>query len=126
MFRDVKTSWLAVGPAALVLLGAGGAAQAKSKPSPIMLNVTRPPVTQTYSVADGARHAPTGHVTIRFCVDRSGNTERARVVGRHGAFDDMALRIIRAARFKPHRENGVPVMTCGITQTINFTPVAAR
>lgn len=110
---------VAVGAAA-----AGAGAAATAAPRTVMLNITRPAVTQTYLAEPGGLARP-GRVTIRFCVDRAGNTKHLVVVRSTPAhaFDGMALAIMRAATFEPHRIDGVPVAACGITQTIEFKPV---
>lgn len=99
-------------------------AASRTPPATVKLNVTRPPVTATFETAAGSGSTPSGRVTIRFCVNTHGRTERLKVVQSEppGAFDATALRIMRAAEFKPYAVEGTPAIACGITQTIVFKP----
>lgn len=110
-------------PAREVQAGAAGEPPAAPQ-TRVMLNVTRPPVVQTFSVSEGSGHLPKGRVTVRFCVNPEGNTEAAKIVRStpRGLFDQTALNVIHAAQFAPHVQNGMRVTACGITQTIVFEP----
>lgn len=98
-----------------------------SVPTRVTLNITRPAVTQEYKAASGFP-ATTGSVTLKFCVDKAGNTKNIRIIRSSppNAFDSTAVGIMRAAKFKPHLVEGVPVEACGITQTIEFKPLATH
>lgn len=93
-------------------------------PATVMLNVTRPPVTETFETAADSGSTPAGRVTVSFCVDARGRTKHLKVVKSQppGMFDEMALRIMHAAEFEPYSVNGSPTVACGITQTIVFKP----
>lgn len=95
-------------------------------PATVTLNVTRPPVEATFETAAGFGPVPAGRVTVQFCVNTRGRTERVKVVKSEprGTFDTTALRIIRAAEFKPYMVNGSAAVACGITQTIVFKPAS--
>lgn len=119
-------------PIAIALFAAGTAVAAVSgqgQPASdaggvVMLNVTRPPVVQTYDLAAADMSGPTGRVTFNFCVDEQGRTRDIKIVHSQppGVFDKGALQLMRAAEFQPHVINGQPVKACGITQTIVFRP----
>lgn len=98
----------------------------RPRETPVTVNVdlTRPPVVATFATAADGSSAPGGRVTVRFCVNDRGHTERVEVI--HSipprVFDTTALDIIQAAEFRPYQVNGTPATACGITQTIVFRP----
>lgn len=93
-------------------------------PSELHLGITWPPITETYAGSQDSGPMPSGKVTLRFCVNDQGQTEKVVVAraGRHGWFENDAEQFIRAARFKPYDIAGWPVTVCGITETIVFKP----
>jgi|GEM_PF-3003428 len=126
MIQSTEKTFLAAGGVAALTLAAA-TARAGSPAPHVMLNITRPPVTQTYDAPeDVGHHRLTGRVTVRFCVDPEGKTEQLKVAKSRppGEFDDTALALMRTAMFKPHRVNGQAVFACGIRQTIIFKPAS--
>jgi periplasmic protein TonB len=80
-------------------------------PSPVLINdvaYERPPAVIYPQVSRKLNEE--GVVIVRVLIDRSGTAEQVRVhkSSGHERLDQAAIAAVRAARFRPYTENGVP------------------
>jgi TonB family protein len=85
--------------------------------------VLREPISQRS--LSNEREAPTGHVLVRFDLDRSGRSQNVEVIESvpPGLKDEAVLRSVRRSRFRPQIVDGqiVPGRSLGLQFTFRYT-----
>jgi TonB family protein len=67
-------------------------------------------------------NAQAGFVLVRFDLDPSGHTRNVQVLESDpvGFKDEAVARHVRLSRFRPHMENGVPILARNLALQITF------
>jgi protein TonB len=83
-------------------------------PAPTKLEITFKPDVNNYYPEQARRDGQEGRAVVKICINISGKVESAEIATSSGnpQFDEAAIKVGKAFRFKPPTQEGKPVSTC--------------